>query len=654
MFLYEMLIGDTPFYADSLVGTYGKIMDHRNSLSFPSDVEISRDASNIIRGFLTDRLERLGKDGGEEIKRHPFFVNDQWSMDNIRQCVPPVIPELEGDDDTSNFDVEDRDDNPDDFPIVKAFVGNNLPFVGFTYSKDYQLLGPNSRRGDSLDAPNLISLISNKEPGKSSTLELAKKSEQISILKQQIATQNACISDIESKMRSLEEQLSHEQSKQQTVLAEKRDHERKFAILNHELKDATRKLESEVEQRRKLEQSLNDVKRKLDDEQNRRVRDQLSISTHGDKLNILDKQLKDSQAKLKSEFDSSSKLKKTNAELQGTVSRIEQHLKDQQDKAVQLQNNKDNLERKLALLNKELGQTKQAKSTQDDIIRQTEARCRKLSEQLEQSTSKYTMLEQDTERIRVRLTTLQQEKSQLSQELANANSVSENNNSEGSHESSNAKNVSADRSSNQHLDNKALHDRLNRERSKRQSMESSVEEKERQFASLNNEIRLIQSQLAKLEVEKRQEIEKVTSLQKQLDLEVDRRIKVNKDMQVLNEELSASQCHERELIRELEAVKESREKLRAEVNSQATVRNVEALQMKELQDSLEAEQCFTALYKSQVRELTDEIEEKNEQLHFVEKDLNSAREQLACSSSRVDAEMLSRRLVLVFLDLGYL
>lgn len=47
--------GDTPFYADSLVGTYSKIMDHKNSLNFPDDVEISKDAKNIICAFLTDR-----------------------------------------------------------------------------------------------------------------------------------------------------------------------------------------------------------------------------------------------------------------------------------------------------------------------------------------------------------------------------------------------------------------------------------------------------------------------------------------------------------------------------------------------------------------------------------------------------------------------
>lgn len=53
--LLYLLLGDTPFYADSLVGTYSKIMDHKNSLNFPDDVEISKDAKNIICAFLTDR-----------------------------------------------------------------------------------------------------------------------------------------------------------------------------------------------------------------------------------------------------------------------------------------------------------------------------------------------------------------------------------------------------------------------------------------------------------------------------------------------------------------------------------------------------------------------------------------------------------------------
>jgi hypothetical protein len=43
------------FYAESLVGTYSKIMDHKNSLDFPSEIEMSNDAKDLICAFLTDR-----------------------------------------------------------------------------------------------------------------------------------------------------------------------------------------------------------------------------------------------------------------------------------------------------------------------------------------------------------------------------------------------------------------------------------------------------------------------------------------------------------------------------------------------------------------------------------------------------------------------
>ena len=54
-------------------------------------------------------------------------------------AVPPVVPELSGDDDTSNFDDIEKDDSHEEtFPVPKAFAGNHLPFVGFTYNRHYR------------------------------------------------------------------------------------------------------------------------------------------------------------------------------------------------------------------------------------------------------------------------------------------------------------------------------------------------------------------------------------------------------------------------------------------------------------------------------------------------------------------------------------
>ena len=52
MVLYEMLVGDTPFYAESVVSTYSKIMDHKNSLEFPPDIHVAPRAKDLIRKLL--------------------------------------------------------------------------------------------------------------------------------------------------------------------------------------------------------------------------------------------------------------------------------------------------------------------------------------------------------------------------------------------------------------------------------------------------------------------------------------------------------------------------------------------------------------------------------------------------------------------------
>lgn len=57
-------------------------------------------------------------------------------------AVPPVVPELKSDDDTSHFDdIDIKEPDPaDNFQIPKSFAGNQLPFVGFTYSNELGLV----------------------------------------------------------------------------------------------------------------------------------------------------------------------------------------------------------------------------------------------------------------------------------------------------------------------------------------------------------------------------------------------------------------------------------------------------------------------------------------------------------------------------------
>ncbi|KAF1771147.1 hypothetical protein GCK72_002973 [Caenorhabditis remanei] len=139
VFIYEMLVGETPFYAEALVSTYTNIMNHKTSLKFPDEPLISTQAKDIIKKFLSAAPERLGKNSVDEIRSHKFFQNDEWTFDTLRDATPPIIPSLKSDDDTTHFEeIETRDrDNAGDFQLPKTFNGNQLPFIGFTYSNEY-------------------------------------------------------------------------------------------------------------------------------------------------------------------------------------------------------------------------------------------------------------------------------------------------------------------------------------------------------------------------------------------------------------------------------------------------------------------------------------------------------------------------------------
>lgn len=58
--------------------------------------------------MICDTETRLGRNGVDEIKAHPFFKGIDW--DNLRKMTPPYIPQVASEISNENFDQFDEED----------------------------------------------------------------------------------------------------------------------------------------------------------------------------------------------------------------------------------------------------------------------------------------------------------------------------------------------------------------------------------------------------------------------------------------------------------------------------------------------------------------------------------------------------------------
>ncbi|KAJ9599608.1 hypothetical protein L9F63_009925, partial [Diploptera punctata] len=144
---YEMVLGFTPFSGDQLTMTYNNIMNHQTSLNFSEDCTASQLYRDLVSGLLKEASTRLRH---EQLIKHPFFASINWNT--LRETVPPFIPIVNGEDDTSNFDEfnpEPQTPSIESFKTKKGFSGDNLPFVGFTYVQEMETNESKATNGSS-------------------------------------------------------------------------------------------------------------------------------------------------------------------------------------------------------------------------------------------------------------------------------------------------------------------------------------------------------------------------------------------------------------------------------------------------------------------------------------------------------------------------
>ncbi|EEB18276.1 Rho-associated protein kinase, putative [Pediculus humanus corporis] len=625
--LYEMLVGDTPFYGDSLVETYSKIMDHKNSLSFPQDIEISKAAKNLIYGFLTDRTQRLGRSGIDEIKAHPFFKNDQWNFDNLRETVPPVVPELSGDDDTSNFEDVEKEDAPEEsFPVPKAFAGNHLPFVGFTYSRDYQLLsgkdGYNSI-GDTVDLG----------------LTKLNTSAQKNQLENELEKEKKKVDELCFKIQSLTTQLDAMKTRETEITEETSQLEKSITLIKHNLKEAQRRADNEADIRRKVEALLAETKKKLEDEQNKRTREMNNNQQTNDKMNQLEKQVNELQEKLKAESENAAKQRKLVGELIVVKATSEQLQSELQGMLTGLQAQRDSLQKEVATLQSQLSQERSSRTQASDLTQELEGKLQGLLIDLDLSKEKEEKLSEDNRLLVEKVSLLEKEIAGITLELKAAHSRY--NQEVKAHQETERSRLLTKEEANLEAV-KALQAKLNEEKSARQKADLHSQDKERQMSMLSVDYRQIQQRLQKLEGEHRQEMEKVKALQANLEQEQQKKTSLATELGLTQSEVAGLKARETQLTGEISLLRQNKKLVEDELHKVKAQRSVDHLQMKELQDQFEAEQHFSTLYKMQAAETKEELEEKQRNVQELEEERGSLTHQLQLALARADSEALAR------------
>ncbi|NXR61823.1 MRCKA kinase, partial [Rhadina sibilatrix] len=389
--MYEMLYGETPFYAESLVETYGKIMNHKERFQFPAQVtDVSESAKDLIRRLICSREHRLGQNGIEDFKNHPFFAGIDW--DNIRNCEAPYIPEVSSPTDTSNFDVDDdclKNSETMPPPSHTAFSGHHLPFVGFTYTSSCVLsdrsclrltAGPPSMDldasiqrtlEDSLATEAYERRIRRLEQEK---LELSRKLQESTQTVQalQYSTVDGPISaskDLEIK--SLKEEIE-KLKKQVTESGQLEQQLEEASTARRELDDASRQIKAFEKQVRTLKQEREDLNKEL--------------AESSDRLKSQAKELKDAHSQRKLAMQEFSEMNERLTDLHSQKQKLARQLRDKEEEMEVVMQKVESLRQELRRterLKKEVSVQAEAAAAEASKDRKLRERSEQYSKQLE-------------------------------------------------------------------------------------------------------------------------------------------------------------------------------------------------------------------------------------------------------------------------------
>lgn len=632
--LYEMLVGDTPFYTDSLVGTYGKIMDHRNSLSFPDDTEISSAAKDLICSFLTDREHRLGRNGIEDIKAHRFFNNNNWDWNTIRRSVPPVVPELSGDTDTSNFDDIEESPAEETFPVPKAYAGNHLPFIGFTYTRDYNL------------AAAAVEPVDMSATRKTPALETD----------DDVAQERKLRVELEQKYNVMKKDYDRATLEENNLKKDCIDLERSSAKLKLELDKIQKRYENERDKHRQVAERVAALEVQLQQEAEKRKAAQDSRNQQAsDKIGALERQIADLNQRLCVETDSYTKYKKMYSELQQKFSAVESSYTETQGRLAEMMNAKMHLEKTIIGLQSALEHAKTDQSSASELKSELEVRNRSLLEELQKTRFAESEAQREKDRLLQAKHVLEKDLSNMQLELKTY--VQKYEQEVSAHRDTVAR-FNADK---QHIllstedANKELvkemQKKLDQEKLARQAAEDGKLDVEKKRNDLKLDLDQLRMQSQKLSQDLRLAIDENVKLQLHVEQEIQKRTLVQNDMKGQLHELALMKTAEKQSSKEIALLKEAMKSRDDDIKKLKEELSSKEKSVVDLQDQLEEQQSFATLWKNQAISSQEDVRENQKRVADLQQDLRTLHNerdniatQLQLAVTKGDSEQLARRL----------
>ena len=131
---FEMLVGYAPFCSQETNEVCYKVLNWKKFLKIPNYIRISDEAKDLIFKMINNSNSRLGKNGADEIKKHPFFKGIDWN--NVKNMKPPFIPILKNEYDTSYF--ENFEIIEPFYPVTynNIFKRKDIEYIGYDFKEE--------------------------------------------------------------------------------------------------------------------------------------------------------------------------------------------------------------------------------------------------------------------------------------------------------------------------------------------------------------------------------------------------------------------------------------------------------------------------------------------------------------------------------------